>query len=109
MPLRPSSFFGAFQTTRCLVNFVPFQPLQARTCHLGPLPTSVPAVTYSVPLCQTTPAANAGPGSFVGVPFLTAQTPPFGGPLWLPPPSPTNIVPAPNANEVGVGIPLVTS
>src|SRR5581483_4336118 len=101
----------AVQTTFCLVNFVPFQPLQARICQLAVFgPVSVPALTYRVSPCETRPPTNCGvAASFTPLPFFSTKTPPFGGPLESAPPSPSNIWPPRNANDVGVCSPDATS
>src|SRR5690348_10385417 len=112
MPLTPSSFFGAFQIIVFLAKSLPVQPFQAQTPHRGPAFVSAPPLMYSVPLCQTRPATNAGEwASGMAAWFLSTNTPPFGGlfPLDCWPPSPSNTWPAPNANEVGVWTPAATS
>src|SRR6476646_2857539 len=60
--------------------------------------------------CQTRPATNLrGLGIRRATPFLITKTPPLGGPELFEPPSPTNMWPTPQANEVGVFSPVAAS
>ena len=49
------------------------------------------------------------PGINVPVPFFSTNTPPFGTLLVSAPPSPSNTLPPPKANDVGVWRPDATS
>src|SRR5690349_18218630 len=94
----------------CLVNFEPFQPLQARIWNFVALPDKKAALTYSVPSCQTNPATKSGePAKRVPCPPFSRNTPPGAGFGGSEPPSPSNTLPPPKANEVGVESPLATS
>ena len=89
------------------MNSVPFQWLQAWIVQLAEVgPVIEPPLTYSVPAWKARPATNIGdPVSWVAVPFLSRNTPPFGGWLVSAPPSPSNTLPSPKANDVGVCTP----
>src|ERR1700722_20123069 len=111
VPLKPSNFFGATYSSLRTVNVVPFQPFHEISCQLGRPWASTAPLMYSLPWCQATPATNLSRlPIFTAWPFLSTYTPPFGGaePSELPP-SPTNTLPSPKANDVGVFSPDATS
>src|ERR1700742_1903215 len=103
MPLVPSKPFGAVQIALRVAKLVPLKPLHCWICHFGPLLVSQPPATYSDPLRQARPDANAGePASLTPWPPLSRYTPPLGTLLVSAPPSPSKTLPAPTANDVGV-------
>src|SRR5436305_5799570 len=74
-----------------------------------PLAPTVALLTYSVPLRQARPATKFGdPGSLVAWGPLSRYTPPLGTFDDSAPPSPSNTLPPPNANDVGVLTPSAT-